>query len=110
MYPLKLVSEVIFLKMTPLTRPASEFHLTWSPTLNLFDIAVFQINCKTGRHPRIAMLLSFGIDAGDVSLRHRDRCFRLRSALAPPQILAPASDSILRGSVNVRSSFPHWHS
>src|SRR5438132_11450475 len=96
MYPLKLVSEVIFLKMTPLTRPASEFHLTWSPTLNLIEIAVFQINCKTGRHRRIAMLLSFGIDAGDVSLRHRDRCFRLRSALARPQMLPPASDSALR--------------
>ncbi len=30
--------DVIFLVMTPLTQPASEFHRTRSPTLNPFDI------------------------------------------------------------------------
>jgi hypothetical protein len=28
---------VIFFRMIPLTRPASEFQLTWSPILNLVD-------------------------------------------------------------------------
>ena len=32
------MSDVIFLVMTPLTQPASEFHRTRSPTLNFFDI------------------------------------------------------------------------
>jgi hypothetical protein len=38
LYPLKFMFDVIFLVMTPLTRPASEFHRTRSPTLNPFDI------------------------------------------------------------------------
>src|ERR1019366_496245 len=46
MYPLNLVSEVIFLVMTPLTRPASEFHLTWSPMLNTLGIEVAQRHYK----------------------------------------------------------------
>jgi len=35
LYPLKTISEVTFLKMTPVTRPASEFQTTRSPTRKL---------------------------------------------------------------------------
>lgn len=37
-YPLNFASDVTFLMMTPLTHPASEFHRTWSPRLNVFRI------------------------------------------------------------------------
>ena len=33
-YPLNSMGALIFLRMIPLTRPASEFQLTWSPILN----------------------------------------------------------------------------
>src|SRR2546428_1381237 len=33
-YPLNVIGVPIFLRMVPLTRPASEFQLTWSPILN----------------------------------------------------------------------------
>jgi hypothetical protein len=35
---LSFVSEVSFFMMIPLTQPASEFHRTWSPILNVFGI------------------------------------------------------------------------
>jgi hypothetical protein len=34
MYPLNSMGPLILLRMIPLTRPASEFQLTWSPILN----------------------------------------------------------------------------
>jgi hypothetical protein len=39
-YPLIRTSEVIFLRITPRTLPASEFHSTWSPFVNVFGIRV----------------------------------------------------------------------
>ena len=45
---MKFISAVIFLMMTPLTRPASEFHRTRSPILKSFGIAV----TPSSRKPR----------------------------------------------------------
>jgi hypothetical protein len=44
------VLDVICFVMTPLTRPASEFQRMWSPTLNVFGIAIilFQGSAKVG--------------------------------------------------------------
>lgn len=39
-YPLNFTSETTFLTIVPRTRPASEFHSTWSPRLNVWDIVV----------------------------------------------------------------------
>jgi len=38
--------------ITPLTRPASEFQLTWSPTLNGFAIMVLANDTQEQRMPR----------------------------------------------------------
>src|SRR5665213_4528474 len=43
-YPLKMISEVCFFLMVPRTRPASEFHSTWSPILRLCTIG-----CSPGK-------------------------------------------------------------
>jgi hypothetical protein len=36
LYPLNVIFEVTFFLIVPRTRPASEFHSTWSPTLKSF--------------------------------------------------------------------------
>src|SRR5262249_40355843 len=51
LYPLNSISEVIFFWMMPVTRPASEFHATWSPRLNVFAIVLF---CATTMPKRSA--------------------------------------------------------
>src|SRR5437667_11813482 len=81
-YPLNFMSEVTFLVITPLTRPASEFHFTWSPMLNTFDITPL----SSLSHFRPA-------DAGEhrqdrVSGRQRDLRILRRSEWAPRRIHA----------------------
>src|SRR5262244_1567702 len=55
-YPLNFIGAVIFLRMTPLTRPASEFQLTWSPILNPPRMKLSSRPRCAGRHESAPVL------------------------------------------------------
>src|SRR5579883_1141005 len=68
--------------MTPLTRPASEFQLTWSPILNLFATASAPVSISQhGRTPELPVGLYLPAGrAGVIEARHLDSVCQAQSS------------------------------